>query len=747
MPNGRLSKCVLGNRGASELYHNTSGNAASVSLFANAISTNTNSEITVVVGIASTTLSAETIKIQAAAGTFCSMTSPLYYSDCNYPGVNTYFGFSKTQTSEFNQDNQACTPGVSGNGILQVGSMPVYQDTYGCSITEMNSTAEQNSSLWICQCSSTCMFGKMYGGNEIQNPALWMREYPNYWSCCCSGHWFWNAKVVGFWHNTCCACCWSHQTRCGGSSGTWYPIRGGNIGLGNSDNARQNAMQAMINWCCCCGYIGDASVNSGKVPVNKFEGCSGSNGCKCMGGSHCNYQWCKQCGCHCCSGGGFKMWNWYALDREFQCCCDQNNLGAGIMTCWCRKQLPQLNVSPGMCFTTIQEGAIRSPLWFNFMWCCNCACGCMLNGHVTTCAYFCAPDCGCMCWQSWQDQQISSCCNKAQMLCTSTKCFCHPCTSGYMQNPNQSIMNKMSPYGYAFGMTNCSMMIYAGFNGSGPRCHSYMLSYPDFCVFKCCMSDYGCECYWMQRYRLDIAQPAASDSASYEFPIKYSAWNCNVKNKHGSLGCTYIMIRSQEAGQCGVFSFDAHDLRVSHGPFCGCNGNASRCCGTVCSCRNYTPAEGGEGGATGNGGKLTKVADFPTEMASTDYSNATDCVMCVSCLFRADMSTWTMSLFNYKCQRWDGFQSSDLVTWSKISDPYSVKISNVLTQSVTSDYACIVDDCNCYFENIDCSGIIDYKLSVNQYERTGIVLSDGDRVFVNNDADVSLSFQIWGYEG
>ena len=747
MPNGRLSKCVLGNRGASELYHNTSGNAASVSLFANAISTNTNSEITVVVGIASTTLSAETIKIQAAAGTFCSMTAPLYYSDCNYPGVNTYFGFSKTQTSEFNQDNQACTPGVSGNGILQVGSMPVYQDTYGCSITEMNSTAEQNSSLWICQCSSTCMFGKMYGGNEIQNPALWMREYPNYWSCCCSGHWFWNAKVVGFWHNTCCACCWSHQTRCGGSSGTWYPIRGGNIGLGNSDNARQNAMQAMINWCCCCGYIGDASVNSGKVPVNKFEGCSGSNGCKCMGGSHCNYQWCKQCGCHCCSGGGFKMWNWYALDREFQCCCDQNNLGAGIMTCWCRKQLPQLNVSPGMCFTTIQEGAIRSPLWFNFMWCCNCACGCMLNGHVTTCAYFCAPDCGCMCWQSWQDQQISSCCNKAQMLCTSTKCFCHPCTSGYMQNPNQSIMNKMSPYGYAFGMTNCSMMIYAGFNGSGPRCHSYMLSYPDFCVFKCCMSDYGCECYWMQRYRLDIAQPAASDSASYEFPIKYSAWNCNVKNKHGSLGCTYIMIRSQEAGQCGVFSFDAHDLRVSHGPFCGCNGSAARCCGTVCSCRNYTPADGGEGGATGNGGKLTKVADFPTEMASTDYSNATDCVMCVSCLFRADMSTWTMSLFNYKCQRWDGFQSSDLVTWSKISDPYSVKISNVLTQSVTSDYACIVDDCNCYFENIDCSGIIDYKLSVNQYERTGIVLSDGDRVFVNNDADVSLSFQIWGYEG
>ena len=43
--------------------------------------------------------------------------------------------------------------------------------------------------------------------------------------------------------------------------------------------------------------------------------------------------------------------------------------------------------------------------------------------------------------------------------------------------------------------------------------------------------------------------------------------------------------------------------------------------------------------------------------------------------------------------------------------------------------------------------MIDYKLSANQYERTGVVLSDGDRVFVNNDADTCLSFQIWGYEG
>jgi len=40
-----------------------------------------------------------------------------------------------------------------------------------------------------------------------------------------------------------------------------------------------------------------------------------------------------------------------------------------------------------------------------------------------------------------------------------------------------------------------------------------------------------------------------------------------------------------------------------------------------------------------------------------------------------------------------------------------------------------------------------YKLSVGQYERTGIVLSDGDRIMVNNNADIETSFQVWGYEG
>jgi hypothetical protein len=49
--------------------------------------------------------------------------------------------------------------------------------------------------------------------------------------------------------------------------------------------------------------------------------------------------------------------------------------------------------------------------------------------------------------------------------------------------------------------------------------------------------------------------------------------------------------------------------------------------------------------------------------------------------------------------------------------------------------------------NMDCSGLIDYQFSGNQYERNGIVLSNGDRVMLNNNSDEKVNAQIWGYEG
>ena len=93
------------------------------------------------------------------------------------------------------------------------------------------------------------------------------------------------------------------------------------------------------------------------------------------------------------------------------------------------------------------------------------------------------------------------------------------------------------------------------------------------------------------------------------------------------------------------------------------------------------------GGPEGNGAQLTKVANFPIEMTNAAYGDNDKCVMCTSCLFRADLCTWTMSLWNYTNKTWDGFQTSDLICWTKVSDPYSIKVNNNLTRLVSSDYA------------------------------------------------------------
>ena len=391
------------------------------------------------------------------------------------------------------------------------------------------------------------------------------------------------------------------------------------------------------------------------------------------------------------------------------------------------------------------------------MWCCNCACGCALSGNIVSQYGYQQAECGCICWQSNQDEQVSSCPWRLNWICQNTKCYCHECCdTGFMASPSQSQQYKMSPYGFAHGMTNCSVMIYSGHTISNNiLCHAYLISYPGLCYFKCCHCNGGNPCYWYQRYRLYVAAPPSTATYCNEFPVKYLAWNCFKQNKSETMGCTYIMIRSQIAEQCGIFSLDANDMRVSHGPFCGCTGTGSdHCCGTLVPETCFRPdgfnsATGVAvvGGKEGVGAKLTKVADFPTQMAESAYSDGKIQIMCTSCLYRADFCTWTMSLYNYTCCRWDGFQTTDLISWNRVTDCYSLKLSNVLTTFVTADNACIVDDCNCYFANIDCTGIIDYKLSINQYERTGIVLSDGDHLMVNNDADVCLSFQVWGYEG
>ena len=119
--------------------------------------------------------------------------------------------------------------------------------------------------------------------------------------------------------------------------------------------------------------------------------------------------------------------------------------------------------------------------------------------------------------------------------------------------------------------------------------------------------------------------------------------------------------------------------------------------------------------------------------------------MCVSCIFRSGPSTWSISIYNCSTSAWDTFTSTDLVDWENTTTKLDYYESD--TSQISSAPSCIYRYCNCYMSNIDYSGMIDYKISANNYERTGVVVSNGDKIFVNNNSRKCMSAQVWGYEG
>ena len=50
------------------------------------------------------------------------------------------------------------------------------------------------------------------------------------------------------------------------------------------------------------------------------------------------------------------------------------------------------------------------------------------------------------------------------------------------------------------------------------------------------------------------------------------------------------------------------------------------------------------------------------------------------------------------------------------------------------------------FNALDQAGIIEYQTSFNDYERTGLVISNNDRVIVRNNGSENVAVNVMGYE-
>ena len=217
-----------------------------------------------------------------------------------------------------------------------------------------------------------------------------------------------------------------------------------------------------------------------------------------------------------------------------------------------------------------------------------------------------------------------------------------------------------------------------------------------------------------------------------EYPMKYLAHDPNTCR-------TFTMIRSCMNNNCGIYEINYEELyqmtQTNCGGYFGCTQNIR-----PLPAMQWTGVEYEEG----NNQFFTKVADFPKEMTEAKYENANG-QMCVSCIYKYGPTHWSLQVYNHTDSAWDTFTTTDLYTWDRENN-LSLNLSDEVKVYKIDD-SCVVNYTDQFDENVPKGTIIDYGVRSNAYERSGIILSNGDAIVIKNDGDYPISAQVWGFEG
>jgi len=143
---------------------------------------------------------------------------------------------------------------------------------------------------------------------------------------------------------------------------------------------------------------------------------------------------------------------------------------------------------------------------------------------------------------------------------------------------------------------------------------------------------------------------------------------------------------------------------------------------------------------------VTYNTDFSLTLSNYDITDQQVCFRS----FRIGTSLWVLVVSEYSQTTTEEiFYSTDLVTWTAAatfygSDDYS-STSGVTT--ITSNSGAVTAT-KTRMGVLGTDGILEQDLALSQYERTGIVLSNGDRVLVRNRGTTqTVVVQVMGYEG
>jgi hypothetical protein len=343
----------------------------------------------------------------------------------------------------------------------------------------------------------------------------------------------------------------------------------------------------------------------------------------------------------------------------------------------------------------------------------------------------------------------------------------------------------MSPYGVQRAATRC-VMVWAFCNGVGDLCRYYCGSECKYCVtappknrtayYITHPGGYGCngttgfnintsDCNWLYPgafgpcmcfcnccasggglfYAQSVGAWVPIDSPHCcEYPIKYVSFDPSVCR-------TYMMIRSSDdtPWKTGIYHFCAtrfNSTRCTNCTFCQIYADSlPYICeySGICSLDFQKCFWGSIEGRSGCR-LFCRVADFPEIMLCQQYINP---FMCVSCIFKTKSDTWTLGVYNHCTSKWDPFITNDLINWRNPGNEGIFDFNVNENSRYLVNNSCLELRTNVFDTNIPQCSIIDYDVNANNLERTGLVISNGDRIVVNNKGSVSASVQVWGYEG
>jgi len=93
------------------------------------------------------------------------------------------------------------------------------------------------------------------------------------------------------------------------------------------------------------------------------------------------------------------------------------------------------------------------------------------------------------------------------------------------------------------------------------------------------------------------------------------------------------------------------------------------------------------------------------------------------------------------------YYSTDLKKWVRSSSYYTDDYNKTVNATDIVSTSGVVTASKTNIESIGSDGVLEESTNFTQYERTGLVLSNGDRIVTYNSGDNPISIQVMGYEG